>query len=767
MAAHLSGARSTHNFTLFCLFRLLDLATKRLDLMASRHFTNWLKHSLLLLFACTLFSAPTLAKEWVIEQKPHTRVSIISAYDSLVAGEVQYFALKLLPEQGWHTYWRNPGEVGKATAVDWQLPSGVKPGELEWPMPTRKVEAGGISFVYPGEVILPFALAVGENLDFDLERQPFIAEVSWLVCKDVCIPEQATLEFAIPVALPGADRASLLNPNAEVIQDVLETLPKLRRDIVAEYDVSADGQSLLFQVAAEKLPAFVSQPRAYITEQAVVDETRLARVNLGEKFLTLSFKRDEYLDELPPFFGLILSGFSESDGEHLELHIENYPGLADGIAPELVKTLTAAKAGESSATELYAQAGSPGNILTILLFAFLGGLILNAMPCVFPVLSLKVISLVESGASDVRHRQQHGLAYTAGVVSSFALVALTLISLRGLGEQIGWGFQLQAPAFVAVVALVIYVLGLSMSGFIEIGSGLQNIGSEKVSQSGNPLSGAFWTGVLATVVATPCTAPFMGTAMGFALSQPLWLALLVFVVMGLGLASPFLLIAYVPALGSRLPRPGMWMVRFKELLAFPLYLTAVWLLWVFARQQGVDAAAVLLVVAVLVTMSIWAWTNARTGSMVWRGLASVFASLVMYAFYIATTQVGVESENLSLRKPDSFSENPSKPYSPETLAQALAQGDTVLVNMTADWCITCKVNERVALSSSEVETELAAEGVTYIKGDWTNSDPSITEYLARFGRNGVPLYVVYRPNSEPRVLPQILTPDIVTNALHR
>ena len=712
-----------------------------------------------LVFAGLTSSAYSI--ELASEQTRHTRVSILSGYDVLVPGGVQYFALSLQPEDGWHTYWRNPGEVGKATSLEWELPKGVYAGELEWPMPVRKEELGGISFVYPGDVLLPFAVAVGEQLDFDQDEQRFTAEVSWLVCKDVCIPESATLNFSMPVAFPGAEVESLSNQDDERIKAIAGTIPRLRRDVIAEFnaDIAAKPPALAIEVELAQLPAFHTKPAAYLAEQGIVDETQLARIVLGDEHLTILFNADPYLEELPPFFALVLSGFDQASTPHLELHVEHNPDLVVG------NTTTAPSFNNQSLVE---DSSSSIGLALVLLFAFFGGLILNAMPCVFPVLSLKVIGLIESGAGDAKHRQSHGLAYTAGVVISFVLVALVLIVLRALGEQIGWGFQLQSPLFVASMALLLFVLGLSLSGFIEIGSNLQNVGAGRAHQSEHPLKGAFWTGVLATVVATPCTAPFMGSAMGYALGQPVAVSLLVFTVMGLGLASPFLLVAFVPVLGDWLPKPGNWMVRFKELLAFPLYLTAVWLLWVFARQQGVNAAAILLVAVVLIAMAVWAWRSGPFGRWsVWRFLAVILAAMSSYTLYLASAQAPSQLASESTGSPDTASTdaNDYVAYSDGALKMAIDAGETVLVNMTADWCITCKVNERVALKNERVAKALGANGVTYIKGDWTNSDPLITEYLSRFGRNGVPLYVVYQKGRSPKVLPQILTPDLVLEAL--
>ena len=720
-------------------------------------------------FCFVILGVPnSYAGELARQQTEHTQVSVVSRYKQLIPGQVQYFALRLQPESGWHTYWRNPGEVGKATQVEWQLPKGIKAGELVWPMPKRKQELGGVSFVYPGSVLLPLAMAVGENLDFDQETHRFVAEVSWLVCKDVCIPESARLEFSMSVAIPSVNSESLLSDDAAAIEEAIASVPKLRRDIAAEFNANLDIRSkgvageqlsnLAIHIPTKSLPPFESKPVAYLTEQSVVDETQLAAVTVTNDTLTIKFSADPYLEELPPFLGVVLSGFSVDDGRHIELHVEHNPDLPVGSSATANTVQGAISTGEN----LAAYAG-PNGLGLILLFAFLGGLILNAMPCVFPVLSLKIIGLVESGG-DARHRYSHGLAYTAGVVISFVLVALVLIVLRSLGEQIGWGFQLQSPLFVALMVLVIFTLGLSLSGYIEFGSNLQNIGSSQVSNSKSPIQGAFWTGVLATVVATPCTAPFMGSAMGYALSQPVFISLAVFAVMGLGLASPFLLIAIVPAFGRWLPRPGTWMIRFKELLAFPLYLTAIWLIWVFARQAGIDAAAILLIALVLVVMTIWAF---RASGVAWKMVAAIFAVLTIYSVYSATRigdkELAFGEKPLTEQKSDKF----YKSYSPETLSQALKTGDTVLVNMTADWCITCKVNERVALQNAKVADVLSSDGVQYIKGDWTNSDPDITDYLAQFGRSGVPLYVVYRAGESPQVLPQVLTPSMVLAAIRK
>lgn len=384
----------------------------------------------------------------------------------------------------------------------------------------------------------------------------------------------------------------------------------------------------------------------------------------------------------------------------------------------------------------------------ILLFAVLGGAILNLMPCVFPVLSIKVMSLAGNGLSRAS-RHHHGLAYTAGVILSFVAIALVLISLRAGGQALGWGFQLQSPLFITLLVYLFFVMGLWFSGLFEAGTSLMNLGQG--STQGNGLRHSFATGVLATVVASPCTAPFMGTALGAALTQPAAVALIIFAGLGFGMALPFLVLSWVPALASRLPRPGAWMETFRQVLAFPLYLTCIWLLWVLGRQVGSDGVAAVLVGLVLIAFAIWLL---RRRSMLRIALAAL--SLV------AALAVVVAPPGQSNEKPL------WEPFSQQRLDQLLSQRRPVFVNLTADWCITCLANERVALSSDAFATLIEQRGITYLKGDWTNQNPEITALLNANQRNGVPLYLYYRAGqSAPEILPQILTPGLIQEVLDK
>ncbi len=431
------------------------------------------------------------------------------------------------------------------------------------------------------------------------------------------------------------------------------------------------------------------------------------------------------------YFALLNNGSAEAVG--------NFPGAEVNS--------TAAMTAESLSSPGLAQP----SFLLMALFAFLGGMILNLMPCVFPVLALKVLGLVNAGSVSLAEQRAHGFSYTAGVVSSFLLVASVLLVLRSAGEALGWGFQLQTPWLVAALAYLFFVLALSMSGYIEFGGALAGVGQNLTERSGH--SGSFFTGVLAVVVASPCTAPFMGAALGFALVQPPVLALTIFAALGFGMAAPFLLLVGMPGLARLLPRPGAWMVTFKQLMAIPLYITVVWLLWVVGRQTNVDGMAIVLCGCVIIYTALWLWRGPGVARKLVSGLVALIAvSLLSGPWLDSGTAAGQKMANA---------------YSADKVLELRSQGKPVFVNLTADWCITCLANERVALSQQSVLEEFSANNVAYLKGDWTNSDPTITELLKQFGRSGVPLYLLYPAElSEPAVvLPQLLTPTIVIDAV--
>ncbi|MGB0458377.1 MAG: protein-disulfide reductase DsbD family protein [Porticoccaceae bacterium] len=418
--------------------------------------------------------------------------------------------------------------------------------------------------------------------------------------------------------------------------------------------------------------------------------------------------------------------------------------------------LTTGTAIVSEATNRATKTAAIDNIAStplwlILLFAMAGGLILNLMPCVFPVLSIKVLSFTQQHQTII-DRQRHGLAYTAGVIGSFVAIAAIMLSLRAGGEAIGWGFQLQSPGFVLFLVYLFMLLGLSLSGYMQLFSGLMSIGQS--SNTNNGLRSSFMTGVLATTVASPCTAPFMGPALGFAISQTSAVALLVFAFLGLGMALPFVLLTLVPSLTQKLPRPGQWMDNLKQFLAFPMYLTAIWLLWVVGRQTGVDIVIATCVGLILMVMAIWLWQLAGQNNSY--GLTKALAS----GLFVAA--IAYPSFKLEGNDPSKWQD-----YSPERLAALRQSGEAVFINLSADWCITCLVNERIAMGDAFYKA-LEDNSITYLKGDWTHKDPEITQLLNQYNRNGVPLYLVFPKGSgSAEILPQLLTKTSLIDALER
>jgi thiol:disulfide interchange protein len=478
---------------------------------------------------------------------------------------------------------------------------------------------------------------------------------------------------------------------------------------------------------------------------------------------------DDHFGEVIVFFDQIEVPLplrrTRADAQTLELEATFQGCQTDGICyPPMTRTveiaLPAAAPDQIVSTSALREGAQSGGLLLALLFALGGGLILNLMPCVLPVLSLKALSLADSGRSG-GHAKASALWYTAGVLVSFAIVGMLVLALRAAGEALGWGFQLQQPLVIATLAFVMTAVGLNLSGLFQVGTGLAGAGDALTRKSGP--AGDFFTGVLAVVVASPCTAPLMGSALAFAFSAPAALAIGVFLALGLGLALPFLLIGFIPALARALPRPGAWMETFKQILAFPMYLTAIWLLWVLGQQRGVDAIAVALVGLIVLAAGLWWWGR--------QGLRSAPLARALALLLIVTSlgAVGyIHSMPARAAGDEVVDASGAERYSAETLAQHRAAGRVVFVNMTADWCVTCKANEARVLDTEAFDEAMQTAGAVYMKGDWTNVDPEITRFLEQHGAVGVPLYVVFpRGGGEGDVLPTVLTQAAVDEALAR
>jgi thiol:disulfide interchange protein/DsbC/DsbD-like thiol-disulfide interchange protein len=674
----------------------------------------------------------------------HLRSRLVAATDAAVPGQTLKLGLLLEHDPGWHTYWKNPGDSGLPTRMEFALPDGLVAGEIEWPLPERQPAGGLVNFGYSHTELLPVSVAVPAGIA--AESIAITLKASWLICELECIPGSGEYRVELPVAQD-------LQPSPHAAAFERAAVRQARTlDVDARYLAEKSGVDIAIPLDGPLAAAFAAGVEGWTLMPATpqvlanADPPRFAIAN-GE--LRVEVARSEFFASAPERIEVLLS-----DGERgYTVFARHAPALPSDAAGNSA----AGSSAPSGTIDVASATAAPVGLWLALLLAFAGGLVLNLMPCVFPVLSLKALGAIES-AHDAAEMRRHGLWYSLGVLASVLLVAGLLLALRAGGEAIGWGFQLQEPGFVAAIALLLFAMGLSFSGLYEFGAGITGVGQQLTEGGGR--RGAFFTGVLACVVASPCTAPFMGTALGAALVLPAHEALMVFAFLALGLAFPMLLLGYVPALARRLPRPGAWMQTFRELLAFPLYLTVLWLAWVFGRQTGMLALTALGAGFIAIAFALWLLRRAQgreRGALLLRALA-VLALISALALPLLAPR---ESGTTGTAATDALHE----PWTPARFAALRDEGRPVLVNMTADWCITCLANERVALSSAEFADALQARGVVYLKGDWTRQDADITAYLESFGRSGVPLYVLYPAQGEPIVLPQLLTPALVREAL--
>lgn len=671
-----------------------------------------------------------------VVERDHIRVELVAAETAVVPGQPLTVALRLEPDKHWHTYWINPGDSGLPTKIDWTLPYGASISELQFPFPERQSLGPLTNYGFSGEHFLlaeltPPADLTGDSFTID-------ALASWLVCEDICIPGEAPLTLSLPVA-DSANASAWTNK----LEQAASRVPQ-QRMLPAQFDI-VDGQLRLQADTAEFSGADV---QFFPETQEVVNNA--APIEQRQQGSLVEFRQglSDYFGSAPEELAVVFV----IDGERA-IRVLAQPAIAGQMVDLSALAPASAATGDDAA-------GSMTLLLAIGL-ALLGGLVLNLMPCVFPVLSIKAIAVAQSSGQSAGHRRLHALVYTAGVVLGFVALAVGLLALRAGGEAAGWGFQLQSPWVVGALAYVMFLLGLALHGYWSFGTRLMGVGQNLTEQDG--ARGAFFTGLLACVVATPCTAPFMGAAMGYAVTRPEIEALIVFAALGVGMAIPFLLLGFVPALARLLPRPGPWMDTFKKLMAFPLYLTAIWLVWVLGRQVGVNGMAALLVGLLALVCAVGLLTRSQGTAWVrgvgkLAGVGLTIAALALLASPLMTAQPTQAVTNASVS---------AEVYSPARLDALLAEGTPVFINLTADWCVTCHVNERVAIGTQAVQAKMQAAGMAYLKGDWTNRDPEITALLEAHQRSGVPLYLLYsgRTGEPPVVLPQILTPGIVVDAI--
>jgi thiol:disulfide interchange protein len=683
-----------------------------------------------IVIAALLVASVASAAFAATDPAPRVRVELLGEVDSIAAGEIFWIGLRQQIAPGWHTYWMNPGDSGEPPRIDWALPAGFTAGEIVWPSPERIRVGPAVSYGYSREVVLPIPVTAPRDLAAG-SRVTLSGTASWLVCEKICIPEEAPLALTLPVGPSRPDPRG-----ASLIAAARRAAPA-SSPWAASFDATAETVTL--EIAARGLAAErIDEIWFYPARWGAIDYAAPQRSRVHGGGVTLEVARGPLAEAVAqPIEGVLVVS------ERL-----------DGAVARQAFFVRAERRSSASVVSL----------LSAMALALAGGLVLNLMPCVLPVLSVKVLSLVQQAGGHASALRRHGLAYTAGVLVSFAVVSGTLIALRAGGEQIGWGFQLQSPLFVTLLAYVFFALALSLSGVIVVGARFTGAGHALGQRAGH--GGSFFTGALATVAATPCTAPFMGAAVGYAVTQPWTTSLLIFESLGLGLALPFLTLTFVPAWLRWLPRPGLWMERLQQLLAFPLYASAAWLVWVVSQQAGSTGVAAALAGILLIAFAAWLYRASAAARAPWRRAATVG----VVAFVMGAVALGALAGAATSRLATSPSAEAGagwEPFKPERLAALRKAGTPVFVNVTAAWCLTCLVNERVALRSPAVAGAFARKGVVLLKADWTRRDPAITRVLGSFGRNGVPLYLFYPAAGEPAVLPQILTEGIVIDATER
>ena len=679
----------------------------------------------------------------------HVRAELMAhAPDGVGPGKQVWVGLQLAHQPEWHTYWKNSGDSGLPTQLEWTLPAGVVAGDIVWPLP-RKIPIGNLAnYGYEGTVLLPVPLTITSqfkpsllNSDLDVKLK-----AQWLVCRKECIPEEG--DFALKIsarsttALHGPTFEAALASQPKPVLNTLGVITDSHARVAGDH-LELSVQALPVEVRGKKLDFF---PETAEVIQTAAEWTQAWNGATWNAKIPLSPQRSASPTVMP----VVLA--ADGKGWRAELKVV-------GEWPKVTTSTGVSPALEAALRSNAASAIVPAPSLTFaaaLFGALLGGLILNLMPCVFPILAIKVVGFTRH-ADDRRAHRLNGLAYTAGVIASFAALGAVMLVLRAAGEQLGWGFQLQSPAVVAGLAALFTLIGLNLAGLFEFGASLPS--SVAAMEARHPVANAFISGVLAVAIASPCTAPFMGASLGFAIGLPAVQALLVFAAIGVGMALPYLLASWVPAVARLLPRPGAWMDTFRKLMAFPMFATVAWLVWVLGQQSGIDGAGTLLVLLVAMSMVVWAFTlRGRARSVV--GAISV-AALVLLAW---TT--GANLTKIPPQQSARADAGPWQVWEPGRVDQLLASGQPVFVDFTAAWCVTCQYNKGT-LSNTAVVSDLTAKNVALLRADWTRRDPAITAALAQLGRNGVPVYVFYKVGSAPVVLSEVLGVDEVRAAIAR
>ena len=689
-------------------------------------------------------------------------IKVYSSERTIKPGEKIPLIIEQIIRPHWHTYWKNPGDSGEPMHADWALPDGFKMSELEWPTPKPLPFGILVSYGYEGDVMLYQELQAPDTLAEGPIDIPVRFDI--LVCKEICIPETSTQTITLNAETTTSD---LNVVPLDFITEARSFMP-IKKDINPwQSKMYEQDDMLVLDILTDNHEAGLKQHTLHFFpyEYGLVEAAAEPEITLENNRIIYKQQRGKFELERIKNKGGVFVLIDKRTGQRFGSEID--PELTSPAEASTETTTSPTEKKTLNQIEFESAEQLPTNIFSAILFAIIGGMILNLMPCVFPVLSMKALSISRISQKSKAEARKHGIAYTAGVILSMLAIAGLLIALKEGGSSIGWGFHLQDPVVILLLAYLFFLIGMNLSGYFEFGTRLMSIGQGQTTAG---ISGSFMTGILATTVATPCTAPFMATALAYALNQPTIIALSVFAALGFGLALPYLLISFVPALQKMMPHPGQWMVTFKEFLAFPMFATVIWLLWILTQETGMNGIATPLIGLLGLTFTIWLFRHAEHANggkkaiLMLLALSTISGSMIYSLYQIQMIEI-VKDKPMPEFGAD---------YSAEALDTALMTDNPVFVEMTAAWCVTCKVNHYRAIDIPETRKIMKDRNITYFVGDWTSHDGEITKYLNKFGRNGVPIYVYYgRPDPEtgkrpaPKLLPQLLSPGIVAETLDK
>ncbi len=686
----------------------------------------------------------------------HVQAELVGDHQQITAGQQFHIALRLTMNEGWHTYWQNPGDTGLPTTIQWQLPPGVQQiSAIQWPAPKAQIFGPYLNYGYEDEVLLVTTFAADAALTAD--TLSFAARADWLMCRDICIPDGTNVALTLKVG-----NAGVRDPHwSPAIEKTLRTIPQP----LTGWTITARGAGNIIELRMTPNEATADPGALYLfsdKERTIEPSFAQPMRRDGDALVLLLPVSHQLTGDLARISGILQAARPWPNGQMaVSIDVPLSGNAAAGAAPTFTAPPQAQIPGTAS-SPIHNTTGDNGSLTLWLavFFALAGGLILNLMPCVFPIVSIKVLGFVQHHDSKADMRRE-AFAFAAGVVISFLFLALLLLMLRATGEHLGWGFQLQSPWVIITLILLFGVIALNLSGLFEFG--LMAPSSLAGWTSKNRTVNAFASGVLAVVVASPCTAPFMGAALGFALTQNLITTIMVFTCLGIGMALPYMLLALFPAWQRFLPKPGVWMTYLRQFLAFPLYATVAWLLWVLGALTGDDMVLHMLLALIALALALWAWRNAHFHG------ARLWSILCVLSLVVAVIMTILALKNSTATHPGSNAATANsgiwQNYDPAEVIRLNTEGKTVFVDFTAAWCVTCQFNKKMVLDTELIQKAFVDHGIVLMRADWTRRDQTITETLTTFGRSGVPVYVFYPPEKPPFLLPELLSNRIVLDAL--